>query len=212
MESSIETTIKVESKETIPTKETVRAAIFHNGKFLLLKKSIDSKNPGGLEFPGGKIDETKGSVSSPEEQEQTIVKEIQEETGISVDKNILKKVKDFKNYFEVVGKDGVTKKNKRLIHLFFVNIPDEQKISLKINETKNEKGESEDKHKSFEWVSPDELIKLATSLKENLDTGEQAYLLSRNSRAIKELLKEIGFIKENSTTLEEKIFVGQENK
>jgi 8-oxo-dGTP pyrophosphatase MutT (NUDIX family) len=185
---------KVENKERLIV-ETVRAALFYRGKFLLLQKTADSKNPGALEFPGGKIDEIKEKDSSVEEQIKTTIKEVQEETGLNVEKLPIEKIESFGSYFETTGKDGTTLKFKRITHLFLIRLPDTEKINLKINETKNEKGESEDNHKDYSWVSPDELVNSAISLEENPDTGKQFHPLSRNSRHIKKLLITTGYLK-----------------
>lgn len=186
---------KVENKEKLPIVETVRAALFYRGKFLLLQKTTDSKNPGALEFPGGKIDEIKEKDSTVEEQLNATIKEVQEETGLKVENLPIEKIESFESYFETTGKDGALLKFKRITHLFLIRLSDTEEISLKINETKNEKGESEDNHKDCRWVSPDELVNSAVSLEENPDTGKQFHPLSRNSRHIKKLLITTGHLK-----------------
>ncbi len=183
-----------ENKETSPTIETVRAALFYKGKFLLLQKSADSKNPGTLEFPGGKIDEIQEKASTSEEQMQSTIKEVQEETGIEIDKLPMEKIESFESYFETTDKDGIVLKFKRITHLFLIRLPDTQEINLKINETKNEKGESEDNHMGYKWVLPDELINSTVSLKKNPYTGKILHPSSRNSRHIKKLLITTGYL------------------
>ena len=196
MESNLETTIKLENNEVLPIIETVRAALFYRGKFLILQKTIDSKNPGGLEFPGGKIDNIKNIKSTIEEQEEAVREEIRQETGINISNLLMEKVQDFGTYFETQDKDGNKKKNKRQVHLFLVRIPDSYEFSIKVNQTRNEKGESEDKHQDYVWVSPDELINSAINLKENSKIGKATYPLTRNSRPIKELLKKAGILQD----------------
>ena len=186
---------KVENKEELPIVETVRAALFYRGKFLLLQKAVNSKNPGALEFPGGKIDEIKEKDSTVEEQLKATIKEVQEETGLDVENLPIEKIESFESYFETTGKDGVLLKFKRITHLFLIRLPDTEEINLRINETKNEKEESEDNHKDSRWVSPDELVNSAVSLEENPDTGKQFHSLSRNSRHIKKLLIITGHLK-----------------
>ncbi|MEK7088702.1 MAG: NUDIX hydrolase, partial [Patescibacteria group bacterium] len=142
---------KVENKEELPIVETVRAALFYRGKFLLLQKAVNSKNPGALEFPGGKIDEIKEKDSTVEEQLKATIKEVQEETGLDVENLPIEKIESFESYFETTGKDGVLLKFKRITHLFLIRLPDTEEINLRINETKNEKEESEDNHKDSRW-------------------------------------------------------------
>ena len=184
-----------ENKEKLPIVETVRAALFYRGKFLLLRKTADSKNSEALEFPGGKIDETKEKNSTVEEQIKATIKEVQEETGLTIENLPMEKVESFESYFEFTGKDSITLKFKRITHLFLIRLPDAEEINLKINETKNEKGESEDKHKDCRWVSSDELVNSAISFEENPYTGKQFHPLSRNSRHIKKLLITTGHLK-----------------
>ncbi len=185
-----------ENKEKLPIVETVRAALLYRGKFLLLEKSADSKNPGALEFPGGKIDDIKGKDSTLEEQVLSVTKEVEEETGISVSNLPAEKIESFESYFESVSKDGDIKKFKRITHLFLIKLIDDNEIELKVNQTKNEKGESEDNHKGFKWVLPEELVNMAVSLEDNPDTGKHFHPLSRNSRHIKKLLINTGYIEQ----------------
>lgn len=188
----------IENKESVPTVETVRAAVFYRGKFLVLQKDKNSKNPGALEFPGGKIDVIEGDESTLDEQKESVLSEVKQETKIDIDQMPIEEIDNYGTYFEVLI-NGLITKHKRIVHLFLVRIPDEQEIYPKVNETKNEAGESEDKHKGYIWVSPEELISSTTLLKENPDTGEQAYLLARNSRHIKKLLQVTGYLKEAET-------------
>lgn len=171
---------KIEQKENTPTIETVRVAIFHKGKFLLLQKSGDSKNPNSLEFPGGKIDDIKDDKSTIKEQIETVKKETKEETGIDIDNFELKKVEDFEIYFEA-GENK--KKFKRKVHLFLVKIPDDKDLEIKINQTLTDFGKSEDNHQSFKWLTREELKNKILSI----ENGSRP--VARNSRHIKKLLQ-----------------------
>ena len=184
---------KFENKELPPVIETVRVALLYHGKFLTLQKSADSKNPEAIELPGGKIDEIKGNTSTLEEQKQAAIQEVQQETGIEINKLPIEKIDNFEIYFEATDKNGIKKKYKRMIHLFLVRIPDSQELIPKINQTLNEIGEPEDKHKTYTWISPNTLINSVTALQENPESGEKVYPLSRNSRHIKKLLTATGY-------------------
>ena len=186
---------KFENKETVPVVETVRVALFYHGKFLLLEKDATSRNAGALEFPGGKIDDIKDKTSTLEEQKQAAVTEMQQETGIEIEKFPLEKVDSFEIFYQAIEPDGHKKKYRRLIHLFLIRLPDSENVVLKINQTKDEKGESEDRHKDFKWVSPGELANFATSLSENSYTKKKIHLLSKNSRRISQLLKAVEYSK-----------------
>ena len=180
-----------ENQEDVPVVETVRAALFHRGKFLILQKDKTARNAGALEFPGGKVDKISGTTSTAEEQKQATMEEVQEETGISIKNFPIEEIDKFSLYFEATEKDGAKKKYRRLVHLFLIRLPDEQEFTLKINETKNAQGESEDKHADYRWVSPEDLVESATVLKENPETKEKVYPLTQNSRHIKKLLKAV---------------------
>lgn len=186
---------KLENQEAVPVVETVRVALFHRGKFLILEKDASSRNPGALEFPGGGIDNIKGKTSTEQEQKQTVIEEVQQETGINVEELPIEKVESFGIYYEALEKNGVKKKYRRLIHLFLVRLPDIEDIITKVNKTIDAEGELEDKHENYKWVLPEELINSATSLRENPHTREKVYPLTQNSRHIKELLKTVGYLK-----------------
>ena len=181
----------LEAREKLPLVETVRGAIFYHGKFLLLQKSKDSKSPGSLEFPGGKIDKAldkKDADSNEEEQEEALNKEVSEETGLDI-KNLKKeKIETFKTYFEATAKDGQKKQFRRMVHLFLIHIEDTEEVSLTVGETLNHTGEPEDNHSTHIWLSPEELIK-ATIF--NKDKSEDNHSLLRNSRHIRKLLEKL---------------------
>lgn len=174
---------KPERKESEPIVENVRVALVHRGKFLVLEKSPDSKNPGALEFAGGKVDEVTGSSSTEEEQKVAAYTEILEETGIDVRNFPMEHVDDYKTYFEATGKDGIKKEYRRLVHLWLVRLPDGEEFPVTVSET------TEDKHSNYHWLSQDELISAATTLEENPHTEKKQYMLAKNSRPIKKLLE-----------------------
>ncbi len=176
------------------TVETIRVALLYRGKFLVLQKDVNSKNPSAIEFPGGKIKQTNNKPSLLKDQKNAVITEVEEETKIDVKNLKIEKVEEYEIFFEVI-KYNVKKQYKRLVHLFLINIPNREKITVKVNQTKNEKGESEDKHTDFKWISPDELIESCTKLTINQTTGERFYSLSRNSRRIKKLLQIINYSK-----------------
>jgi 8-oxo-dGTP pyrophosphatase MutT (NUDIX family) len=178
--------LSFENKE-VPVVETVRGAIFHRGKFLILEKGPTSKSPDSLEFPGGKIDDIVDATSTKEEQIKSLHDEILQETGIDISSLPKEEIESFKTYFEAKNKKGELVKFKRLVHLYLIRIPDEEEIELKINETMNHHGESEDNHSDHKWLSPEELVKAAV-FHDTEDT------LLKNSRHIKKLLKEIGYL------------------
>ncbi len=184
----------LENQEEVPIIETVRTALFHNGKFLILQKDETSRNAGNFEFPGGKIDEIKGKDSTLEEQKLAVTTEIEQETGIDVHNLPVEKIEDFGLFYEATEKDGKKKKYKRKVHLFLIRIPDKETPTLRINETKDAEGESEDRHEKYMWVSPDELVERATVLKENPHTKEKVYPLTPHSRHIKKLLTAVGYL------------------
>jgi len=182
---------KLENREKPPVVETVRGALFYKGKFLILEKDASSKNPAAVEFAGGKIDDIKNKISTEEEQIKALNAEVIQETGIDISKLSPEKIDEFEIFFEVIDKDNIKKPYRRLVHLFLTRIPDSQDIQIKVNETKNENGGSEDKHAGYKWITPDELIKATTSLEENKITGEKNYPLSRSSRHIKKLIEKV---------------------
>jgi 8-oxo-dGTP pyrophosphatase MutT (NUDIX family) len=67
-----------------PTRIIAKTAVFNSGgKILVLTRSnTDRRRPGGLDFPGGKIDPGEDILAGA-------VREIQEEAGFSIDPNDL---------------------------------------------------------------------------------------------------------------------------
>lgn len=180
---------KPEKQEREPEIENVRVALFHKGKFLVLEKSANSKNPNALEFPGGKVDHMEGETSTMEEQKDAAMREIQEETHIDVSRFPMEHVEDYSVYFETQKQDGSRKPHRRRVHLFFIRIPDEEEIGVTIDTLKNVEGMSEDKHSGYYWLTPEELAAKATQLEGNETTGEKTYPLTRNSRRLTKLFE-----------------------
>jgi len=181
----------LENRESLPVVETVRVALFHRGKFLLLLKSADSKNPAANEFPGGKIDDIAGANATEEEQKRAAINEVRQETGINIANLPMKKIENFEMYFESDDKDQNKKGYKRRIHLFLILLPDEENFFPVVGQTKSENGDSEDNHDGYIWASPEELRDSSTSLRENRRTGKRTYPLARSSRHIKKLLEAV---------------------
>ncbi len=181
-----------EQKESIPQVETVRVAIFYRGKFLVLQKSKKSKNPNAIEFPGGKIDNIKNVYSTEEEQMETAIKEVAEETNIDISKLKIERIEDFNVYFETADQED--KGLRRKVHLFLARIPDDENLDIKINTTLTENGQAEDNHANYSWLTPEKLIEGVTTLETNPDTGKKTRPLSRNSRHIKKLLTSVGHL------------------
>ncbi len=165
----------------------------------MLEKDISSRNPGVLEFPGGKIDEIKEKTSTEQEQRQTAITEVQQETGISVDKLSIEKIESFRIYYEALEKSGFKKKYRRLIHLFLVRLPDTENVNPEVNKTMDAEGKPEDKHKNYKWLLPNELVNSVTILQENPYTKEKVYPLTQNSRHIKKLLQAVGYLKSSES-------------
>lgn len=180
----------IETKENIPIQETVRAALFYKGNFLLMEKAGDSKNPGAVEFPGGKIDEIEGGQASVDEQIAALRQEVVEEAGIDIAGLVPEKVDEFENYFEVETGSGI-KSFKRKVHLYLVRLPDDIDISVTYGKTLDNEGQSEDKHAGFHWVSEKTLKTYATQLFANPYTNTKQRPLARNSRNISNLLSRI---------------------
>ena len=178
-----------EKQEREPAVETARGAIFYRGKFLLLEKDATSKNPAAFEFPGGTVEKVEGTELTEEGWLETLIRELKEETGIDVRDFHPKKIDDFRYYFET-GEEN-KKGHWRHARLFLIQIPDSENISISVGMTKNEIGASEDHHAGHKWVTPRELVELATTLQENPITTKPVRLLGRNSRHIKKLLEAI---------------------
>lgn len=180
-----------EKKEQIPVVETVRAAIYYRGKFLMLEKDKTSNNPGAIEFPGGKIDDIAGVNSTLEEQKKALMDEVLQETQIDLTDVPVEKVDEFENYFEVEKENAVKKKYKRKTHLFLIRLPDEIEIKISTGEEKNEFGGSEDKHAGYKFLSKAELVSAITTLVENEETGDRSVLVNKNSRRVKALFEQL---------------------
>lgn len=182
----------VESRENIKVVETVRVALYHKGSFLILEKSPDSKNPGAKEFPGGKIDAIVGAESTAEEQIEAVRNEVKEETGLDITSLSPRKIDEYANYFETKDTNGNAVPNRRIIHQYLVELPDDFPLEpLAIDQTLDASGSSEDKHEGFQWLSPDDLRRQILTIKENPHTQSSERGIARNSRRIKALLRAI---------------------
>lgn len=150
----------VSERKTINCAETVRCKIINkHGKILLLKKGLNSKNPGKYEFPGGQIDTIIGDSSTKQEQEAAVIREIYEETRLNISNLPIIKKQSFKYNFDL---NGI--RYSRVVHLFQAKLLLENN-NIQINQTSNSNGQSEDKHDEFTWVTPDEFIELQKNKK-----------------------------------------------
>lgn len=85
----------------------VEAAIYHQGKFLMIVRGENEANaPGTLSFPGGKIER---AGAAQDIVEVTLRREIREEAGVEVGELVYVKSKSF------IGSDG-----KPIVDLFFL--------------------------------------------------------------------------------------------
>lgn len=147
-------TISQSELSPINRAETVRVIIRNSdGKILLLQKAPTSKNPLHYEFPGGKID-IQDPTPSREQQIDTAIKEVQEETGLDITGFPLSHVDDFSYEFKV--RETLYKRN---VHTFLVDLP-RKNYQIVVNRTLTPEGQSEDKHSCARWVSVEELTAL----------------------------------------------------
>jgi 8-oxo-dGTP pyrophosphatase MutT (NUDIX family) len=133
------------------------------GRVLLLQKSKSSKAASLFEFPGGKIDNIRGDVSSDLEQREAAFREVLEETGLNLNKEDFVKIDEFEYSFV-----HDTREFKRKVYVFCVHVSKIPVVS--INLTRNAAGYSEDRHQGF--------IKID---REMLDTLRKNGRLSGNS-------------------------------
>ena len=135
--------------------ETVRCEIRDaRGRILLLEKDAASKNPGMLEFPGGKIDTAQAGHSTAAEQRRSVVREVLEETGLDLSGLAIERTGGFSHAFEAAGIPY-----ERDVHLWRAQLPAGYD-AIQVNRTMRADGGSEDKHASFRWVTPDEFRRL----------------------------------------------------
>jgi 8-oxo-dGTP diphosphatase len=122
-----------------PTRIIAKTAVFNtDGKILVLTRSkTDRRRPGGLDFPGGKIDSGEDILAGA-------VREIQEEAGFGVDSNDLTVL--FANT-SVPDDEGII-----VTRIFCAAKVDNPKITLSFE------------HESYKWVSLDEVIETFGSL------------------------------------------------
>ncbi|BCX13962.1 MAG: hypothetical protein KatS3mg085_494 [Candidatus Dojkabacteria bacterium] len=127
--------------------ETVRIIVIWDGKVLLLKKAKNSNNPDMLELPGGKIED---------QPLQSAIRELEEETSISLSEDSLNKL----SYEKVYTFDYHGVKTTRIVYYYYAFL--NEKPSVSINGTTDIDGKPEDKHQSYEWVDISELQYLQT--------------------------------------------------
>jgi 8-oxo-dGTP pyrophosphatase MutT (NUDIX family) len=74
---------------------------FVDGTILLLKKSKSSSNPNKYEFPGGKVDFGVENGVNTEVARANAVREVEEETGITLDASTLVALQSYEYSFEL---------------------------------------------------------------------------------------------------------------
>lgn len=106
-----------------------KAVIYDNGKYLVLHKSASEEmNPNSYDIPGGRLE-------FGEKPEETLVREVKEETGLTVQAKGITEVWSFtKETFQLVG----------ITFLCFID---------------GGKNQLSSEHSSFEWVTSDEVKK-----------------------------------------------------
>ena len=116
-----------------PTRIIAKTAVFNeNGQILVLVRSeTDRRRPGGLDFPGGKIDPGEDILAGA-------VREIQEEAGFTVDPNDLTVL--FANT-SAPDDEGVI-----VTRLFCATTVDNPEITLSFE------------HSDYKWASLDEVL------------------------------------------------------
>lgn len=171
--------------------ETVRVALLYNGKVLLLRKSKDSKMPLSFEFPGGKIDGVKrGEKSTATQQISSVIKEVQEEANIDISKREIIPVETFNKRYETISGSKITTLHKGIVHLFLVEVSAEDIANIKVGQTLNAEGKSEDHHDSYGWASLEDL-KTLLEVRRNPLSGKNIRSLSRSSRHLSKLFMKI---------------------
>lgn len=130
-------------------KETVRIVVQDSsGNVLLLKKDKTSKARGLCEYPGGNIENIKSLISTPEEQINSAIKELFQETGLKAEPKSL----IFADTFDYSFQHKDQKINRR-VHRYKTTIPG-IKPKIKLNSL------PEDKHSGYIWVSKNKLEKM----------------------------------------------------
>jgi 8-oxo-dGTP pyrophosphatase MutT (NUDIX family) len=118
--------------------ETVRVLVICRKRVLLLQKSTKSKNPNKLEFPGGKID--------TDDLYEAAVRELFEETRISIQKSALKKI-DFQKIYSFKYNGSLISRKVNYLYVVLDEYP-----NVEINLTVDSTGQSEDKHQCYYWI------------------------------------------------------------
>ncbi len=131
--------------------KTVRCIVFFQDRILMLKKSLDSNNPGAWEFPGGKIEK---DLDSEDYLRESAVRELKEETGINIDQSNLHRIANSQKItFEYKGKTKARE-------IFYFSLILKIKPAVILSSLLNSYGESEDKHDDFDWFTKDEYRKM----------------------------------------------------
>jgi 8-oxo-dGTP pyrophosphatase MutT (NUDIX family) len=135
----------------MPKEKSAGAIIYRmeNGVryFLLLHYPSLNRKGGHWEFP-------KGHVEEGENEEQTMRREIEEETGIK-DLRIVPGFKEYIKYFFRQGKDPESRKNKKPTWIFKL-------VVFFIAETDTKDVVLSKEHIGFDWLPIDEAIKKTT--------------------------------------------------
>lgn len=101
-----------------------------NGNCLVLKRSLSSKaNAGKWEFPGGKVDQG-------ENFEKALVREVKEETGLTI------------SLSRLIGAQEVELPERKIIYLILEGYFESGQVCLS------------DEHENFLWAKPHQIIKM----------------------------------------------------
>ncbi len=133
-----------------PYVPTVRVIIQnHEGKVLLLRKSMESKAKGRWEFPGGGIDagDFRGpGLSGADAIFNAGIREIYQETRVDLRQTIL----DLRHFFTY---SLSRKETSRPTGVYVITAKLDKTPDVKINLTRNAAGQPVDNHIDFEWVT-----------------------------------------------------------
>lgn len=135
-------------------KETIRVLVVSNEELLFLQKNKDSNIPLHWEFPGGKVDEDDTFI-------QTAIKELEEETGIKCNSSEIIDL-GIEKFLRFPHRGGIAE---RRVQYLLVNFS--EKPEVRINQTTDDQGMSEDKHSDYKWVKLSDLHNYEYSDKSN---------------------------------------------